>query len=84
VFTIWSTGSQSLNVSSFTLDMEAPWISWLPAGPIDLDAGAEREVNLSVDWNQTSAGQSTRRVLVESNVANKSPYPDGVYIITDY
>ena len=59
--------------------MEAPWISWLPAGPIDLDAGAEREVTLSVDWNQTPAGQSTRRVLVESNVANKSPYPDGVY-----
>ncbi|MFH1740451.1 MAG: protease inhibitor I42 family protein [bacterium] len=81
IFIIENKGYVPLSVSSISLDAPAPWIYWSPQATFDVQW--QQEVNVSIDWSQVPAGETTRRLLVESNdFAHRSPYPDGVYIVT--
>ncbi len=79
-FVISNSGTAVLTVSEIRLDQAASWISWSPQAPFDVPAGESVAVMVSVDFAVAPTGSSTRRLLVSSNDANESPYPNGVFI----
>lgn len=79
-FTIFNDGTAPLNVTSIAADSAAPWISWLPSPPFTVGPGNAQVVGVSVDAALAPAGPSTRRLLVNSNDGDESPYPGGVFI----
>ena len=81
-FRIYNDGAGKLTVTSITLETNAPWIHFVPAVPFDIPAPGYQDVSVVVDTNQAPAGQTTIRLLVASNDADHSPYPNGVYVQT--
>ena len=81
-FRIYNDGAGKLTVTSITPETNAPWIHFVPAVPFDIPAPGYQDVSVVVDTNQAPAGQASIRLLVASNDADKSPYPNGVYVQT--
>jgi subtilisin family serine protease len=79
-FTIFNDGNASLNVASITADIASPWLSITPPAPFSIAPGMARVVALAVDPLLAPAGVTTRRLLVASDDADESPYPDGVFV----
>lgn len=80
-FLIFNDGDSPLTVSSMSLDTAASWIEWEPQAPFTLAPGASQEVLVFVDFGLAPPGQSTRRLLVQSNDPDESPYPGGVNLV---
>lgn len=81
-FSIRNTGGADLSISSITPDQTAAWVSWAPQAPFTVTPGQSRSVTVSIDWSKAPTGQQSRRLLINSNVAAKSPYPNGVFVNT--
>ncbi len=81
-FRIYNDGVGTLNVSSMALDQEANWMFLSPQAPFSIAPGQDVKVTVSANPDQAPIGQSSRRVLIESNDpdGSKSPYPNGVFI----
>jgi subtilisin family serine protease len=79
-FTIFNEGNSHLNVTSIVADASAPWISLTPQPPFAVAPGGAQIVGVSINPALAPAGASTRRLLVVSDDADKSPYPGGVSI----
>lgn len=82
-FTIFNDGSGTLSVTSMQLQPSAGWITWSPQAPFDIAPGASVQVTVNADLNGAPPGQSTYRLLVSSNDADESPYPNGVFIVVN-
>ena len=79
-FGIFNDGSAPLSISSIIPATNAPWISWTPATPFDVEPGELQVVNVFVDFGAAPGGQSQTRLLINSNDSDESPYPEGVYV----
>ena len=82
-FLIFNDGTANLAVTAMTPDASAPWVSWTPPTPFNVPAGESRAVNVSVDFSQAPGGQSSVRLLVNSNDSDESPFPGGVNILVN-
>jgi len=80
-FTIYNDGALALYVASINRLTEAPWITWTPAAPFMLQPGASQTITVSIDLAAAPVGQTTTRLIVDSNDPDESPYPDGVNIV---
>jgi hypothetical protein len=80
-FLIFNDGGSPLTVSSMSLDTGASWIRWEPQPPFTVAAGASQKVLLFVDFGLATQGQTTHRLLVQSNDPDESPYPGGVNLL---
>jgi hypothetical protein len=80
-FLIFNDGGSPLTVSSMSLDTATSWIHWAPQAPFTIAPGKSQEVLVFVDFAQAPAGQTTRRLLVQSNDPDESPYPGGVNLV---
>jgi hypothetical protein len=86
VFTIYNeaTGcSGDLLVDSISLEATAPWINWEPGAPFEVPPGRSQAITVSVDFSLAPSGLSTRRLFVNSNDSDESPYPGGIDIIVN-
>jgi hypothetical protein len=77
-FVIYNDGGQPLSVTSMALDIATSWIEWEPQAPFTVPAGGSQIVHVYVDFPQAPAGTTSRRILVQSNDPDESPYPGGV------
>jgi hypothetical protein len=77
-FLIFNDGTSALTVTALSLDTATPWIHWAPQPPFTVAPGASQEVLVYVDLGQVPAGQTSRRLLVQSNDPDESPYPGAV------
>lgn len=80
-FRIFNDGNGPLTVSSMSLDTAAPWIEWEPQAPFTIAPGGSQEVLVFADFGQAPLGQITRRLLVQSDDPDESPYPGGVSLV---
>lgn len=80
-FLIFNDGDSPLTVSSMSLDAAAAWIEWEPLAPFTILPGESQQVLVFTDFSLAPPGQSTRRLLVQSNDADESPYPGGVNLL---
>ncbi|MEM7585573.1 MAG: M12 family metallo-peptidase [Acidobacteriota bacterium] len=83
VLTISNTGTGTLTVTSITAESPASWISWSPQAPFAVAPGSQQSITVSVDFDTAPAGQTTNRLVIESNDSDLSPYPGGVTINID-
>jgi subtilisin family serine protease len=79
-FTIFNDGNATLTVTSITPDSPAPWLILTPSVPYTIAPGGAQIVAVSLNGLTVPAGLSTRRLLVNSNDSDESPYPGGVFI----
>ncbi len=77
-FVIHNDGGQALSVTSMALDVATPWIKWEPKAPFTVAPGGSQAVYVFVDVSQAPVGTTNRRILVQSNDPDESPYPGGV------
>jgi hypothetical protein len=82
-FTIFNDGNATLSVTSMQLQPSAGWITWSPQAPFDVPAGGSRQITVTVNLASAPPGQSTYRLLVSSNDAGESPYPNGVFLVVN-
>ena len=82
-FVIFNDGDAVLTVTSMGLETPGPWISWSPQAPFTVPPGGSQAVTVAVDFDLAPQGQSTRRILVESDDSDESPYPGGVFVVVD-
>jgi subtilisin family serine protease len=82
-FTIHNDGSAVLSILSMQLESLVPWIRWSPEAPFDVPPGGSRQVRVAVDFGAAPAGTSMNRLVVTSNDADESPFPDGVHLVID-
>ena len=80
-FVIFNDGGSPLTVSSMSLDTGASWIRWEPQAPFTVAPGASQKVLVFVDFGLATQGQTTHRLLVQSNDPDESPYPGGVNLL---
>lgn len=80
-FLIFNDGTGPLTVSSMSLDTATSWIEWEPQAPFTIAPGRSQEVLVYVDLGQIPPGQTTRRLLVQSDDPDESPYPGGVNLM---
>ena len=83
IFTIYNDGAATLSVTNITLDQVASYITWSPVAPFSVAPGENRVVTVSVNFGSSPTGQTTRRILVESDDLDMSPYPEGVNIVVN-
>ena len=81
-FTIYNEGQSDLSVSSINLDQSAAYIQWNPQAPFTVPSGQSVVCTVTVNLDQAPIGQATRRLLVQSNDPDESPYPNGVFVQT--
>jgi subtilisin len=79
-FAIINEGSAALSVTSIVPDADAPWLTTDPATPFSVPPGTQQLVTVNVDFDAAPERVSTRRLLVSSNDADESPYPNGVFV----
>jgi hypothetical protein len=79
-FSIRNLGAGVLNITSINLDSPAPWITWSPLAPFSIQPGELKVVTVYVDYDLAPNGATQRRLLINSNDSNESPFPGGVYI----
>jgi len=77
-FLIFNDGTSALTVTAMSLDVATPWIHWAPQAPFNIAPGASQEVLVFVDLGQVPIGQTARRLVVQSNDPDESPYPGAV------
>ncbi len=82
-FTIFNDGASTLTVTSMSLNIASPWLTWEPQAPFSLAPGGSQQVFVYVDLGQAPAGQTTRRLLVNSNDPDENPYPGGVNLVVN-
>lgn len=80
-FMIFNDGDSPLTVSSLSLDTATSWIEWEPQAPFTIAPGGSQEVLVFADFGLAPPGQVTRRLLVQSNDPDESPYPGGVNLV---
>jgi hypothetical protein len=80
-FLIFNDGDSPLTVSSLSLDTGASWVRWEPQAPFTVPPGASQKVLVFVDFGLATQGQTTHRLLVQSNDPDESPYPGGVNLL---
>ncbi|RJP34146.1 MAG: hypothetical protein C4527_02550 [Candidatus Omnitrophota bacterium] len=80
-FRIYNDGTAPLNVTSITTD-EGDWLYWSPEAPFTILPGENQKVNVSVAYDQSPLGQSSIRLIIESNDPHPehNPFPHGVFI----
>jgi hypothetical protein len=79
-FFIYNDGTDPLSVTSMALDVPTTWVEWEPQAPFTVPPGGSQKVHVYVDMGQDIGGTTTRRILVQSNDHDESPYPGGVYL----
>ncbi len=79
-FNVSNTGTHNLTIASIVPESSAPWLSTSPTAPFVIAPGAVLPVRVSVNYALAPAGTSVRRLLVNSNDPDESPYPDGVNV----
>jgi subtilisin family serine protease len=79
-FTIYNDGNAPLNVTSMSLDVATPWLSWSPPAPFTIGPGSVQIVSVLAEPAAAPFGQTTRRLIVSSNDPDESPYPGGVSV----
>lgn len=79
-FTIHNDGNAPLSITSLALDVVTPWLSCSPSAPFTIAAGGTQVVAISASATQAPVGTTSRRVLVNSNDPDESPYPGGVFL----
>jgi subtilisin family serine protease len=79
-FTIFNDGNAPLTVSSISVDAESPWLTWTPDAPLVIPPGTAQIIGLSLNPALVPPDVTIRRILVASDDADESPYPDGVFI----
>jgi subtilisin family serine protease len=82
-FTIYNDGNATLQVTGIAPETSATWIQWSPNAPFNVSPGASQVVTVTINWSQAPAGETQRRLLVQSNDTDENPYPGGVYITTN-
>lgn len=78
--TISNQGGIALNITSLTTNSPSPWVTWSVIAPFSIPAGGSQTVIINVDFDNAPLGLSTRRLLIQSNDTDESPYPGGVHI----
>ena len=78
-FTVFNDGNTALNVTGITLDSPASWLTWEPQ-VFTVAPGGSQRVHVYVNLATKPAAQTSRRLLVASDDADESPYPNGVDI----
>jgi hypothetical protein len=79
-FGIFNDGPGVLTISSITPETPAPWVSWAPLAPFDVQPGQLQVVSIDIDFSSAPDGSSHTRLLIHSNDSDESPYPDGVFV----
>lgn len=79
-FGITNEGPVNLSISSIVPETPAPWISWSPVPPFDVQPGELVVVSAFVDYGLAPDGPVQTRLLVNSNDPDESPYPGGVFV----
>lgn len=79
-FTIFNDGTNELSVSAIDLESPASWIGWSPAAPFSVPVGSSQVVTVEVQFDAAPGGVTNNRLLIFSNDADESPYPDAVHI----
>lgn len=80
-FTIHNDGDAELHVASINKLTPAPWITWTPAAPFVLAPGGSQTFTVTVDLAAAPVGETTTRLIVDSNDTDENPYPDAVHIV---
>ena len=79
-FGVFNDGPGVLTISSITTDTPAPWISWTPQAPFNIQPGQLKVVRVDIDFASAPSGALQTRLLINSNDPNESPYPGGVFV----
>jgi hypothetical protein len=82
-FTIFNDGNSNLMITSITKEVPADWIAWTQATPFTVPPGGAQAIAVMVDFLKAPLGVNTRRLLVQSNDPDESPYPGGVNIVVN-
>jgi hypothetical protein len=80
-FVIFNDGTAPLTVGAMSLDTAASWIAWEPQAPFTIAPGKSQEVLVFADLGQIPPGPTARRLLVQSDDLDESPYPGGVDLV---
>lgn len=80
-FQIWNDGNETLEITGLALDTATSWIHWAPQAPFTVAPGKSQQVLVYADLGDAPAGKTTRRLLVQSNDPDESPYPGGVNLV---
>ena len=78
-FTIFNDGDADLIVSSILPATSADWLSMTPTN-VTVPAGMSASVTVTANFQLAPLGQTTTRLVVNSNDADESPYPNGVFV----
>ena len=81
-FTVFNEGTAPLQVTSITKEDGSSWLTVIPPGnyPIKIPVTGSVNIDVYADPEGLGSGIHSDRLLVESNVLAKSPYPGGVDI----
>lgn len=81
-FTIFNDGGSPLHVSDISIQHSSSWLSISPTTlpPFDIAASSSVSVTVVVDATGLGPGSYSDRLLVGSNDAARSPYPNGVFV----
>jgi C1A family cysteine protease len=83
-FTIFNDGTGDLVVSDIRGRDGDTWLSWspdpVPGASLTIPPGNSYPVTVVMNPASAADGLNTEQLIVESNDADKSPYPTGVYI----
>jgi len=69
-----------LSISSIALEKPAPWISWAPQAPFDIQPGGLQVIRIMIDYASAPAGASQSRLLINSNDPEDPILPGGVFV----
>jgi len=79
-FGIFNDGPAMLSISSIALETPAPWVSWAPQAPFDIQAGGLQVIRIMIDYASAPAGASQSRLLINSNDPEDPILPGGVFV----
>jgi hypothetical protein len=79
-FGIFNDGPEMLTISSIIPEAAAPWISWTPEPPFDIQAGELQVISIIIDYASAPGGASQSRLLINSNDPENPIYPGGVFV----
>jgi V8-like Glu-specific endopeptidase len=78
-FIVYNDGDETLNVSSITPAITAPWITIAPDS-LSLNGRQAGVVDVTVDYSLAPAGTTAVNLVVNSNDLDEQPYPGGVEV----
>jgi hypothetical protein len=80
-FDVFNDGAGPLTVSSMSLDISSAWLTWEPAS-FTVQPGGSQRVYVFANYQSMPPTSTTRRLLVNSNDPDESPYPNAVFLTT--